>query len=85
MFGYAVEPLTSSEDAIGTWPETATCVGARLLADDTLSIAAPCGLADLVQMVLRRNPRRVTVELFHQRLRDKRIREKWPRVQVVEG
>jgi hypothetical protein len=85
VFGHAVEPLTSSEDAIGTWPEMATCVGVRLLPDDTLSIAAPCGLDDLVQMVLRRNPRRVTVELFHKRLHDKRIREKWPRVQIIGG
>jgi hypothetical protein len=42
-------------------------------------------LDDLLQMVLRRNPRRVTVELFHRRLHDKKICEKWPRVQVVEG
>jgi uncharacterized protein len=84
-FGYAVEPLTSSEDAIGTWPETATSVGVRLLPDDTLLIAAPHGLDDLLNMVLRRNPRRVTVEFFRQRLENKKIREKWPRVQVIDG
>jgi hypothetical protein len=36
-------------------------------------------------MVLRRSPRRVTVELFRQRLQSKRIAEKWPRVQVIDG
>ena len=84
VFGYAVEPLMSSQDAIGTWPETATCVGVRLLADDTLAVATPLGLDDLFDMVLRRNPRRVTVELFRQRLQSKRILEEWPRVQVID-
>jgi len=36
-------------------------------------------------MILRRNPRRVTVERFRQRLAEKRIQAKWPRVQVVDG
>jgi hypothetical protein len=36
-------------------------------------------------MMLRRNPRRVTVDLFRQRLQSKWIREKWPRGQIVNG
>ncbi len=85
VFGFAVEPATSSQDAIGTWPETTTCVGVRLLADDAFVIAAPYGLDDLMHMVLRRNPRRVSVEMFRQRLLSKRIPEKWPRVRVIDG
>jgi hypothetical protein len=85
VFGYAVEPATSSEDAIGTWPETATCVGVRLLPDDTLLVAAPHGLDDLLHMVLRHNPRRATVEVFRQRLQSKRFAEKWPGVQVIDS
>ncbi len=82
-FGFCVDPLTSSSDAIGTWPETATSVAVRLLDDDNLMIVAPCGLDDLFQMVLRRNPRRITRELFEQRLLEKRILDLWPSVQVV--
>jgi hypothetical protein len=85
VFGSPAAPLRSSEDAIGTWPETATCVGVRLLLDDTLLVAAPCGLGDLLGMVLRRNPRRVSLEQFRKRLAEKRIQEKWPRVQVIDG
>jgi uncharacterized protein len=85
VFGYPVAPLRSSQDGIGTWPETATCVGVQLLPDDTLLVAAPCGLADLLGMVLRRNPRRVSLEEFRRRLAQKRLQEKWPRVQVVDG
>ncbi len=84
-FGFAVPPFQSSEEAVATWPETATSVAVRLLTSDELYIVAPCGLADLFGLALRRNPRRVTREQFQQRLRAKQITQKWPRVQVIEG
>lgn len=83
--GFAVEPLTSVDDAVATWPETATSVGVRLLDDDGLRIVAPCGLSDLMGGICRRNPRRVTVEEYRQRLLRKRVRERWPSVRVVDG
>jgi hypothetical protein len=43
----------------------------------------PGRLEDLVGLACRRNPRRVTVDHYHQRLRDKRIAERWPRVRVM--
>jgi len=84
-FGKVVPPLRSAAEAIATWPETATCTAVRLLPDDSLHIVAPFGLDDLFQMILRRNPARVTQAQFQQRLRDKQIRQKWPMVQVIEG
>jgi uncharacterized protein len=42
-FGYEVEPLRSSADAVGTWPETATAVAVRLTDDDRLDVCAPAG------------------------------------------
>lgn len=84
-FGKVVPPLRSTAEAIATWPETATCTAVRLLPDDSWRIVAPFGLSDLFQMILRRNPARVTVEQFHQRLQSKQIRQKWPLVQVVDG
>ncbi len=83
VFGFSVPALHSSEQAVGTWPETATSVAVRLLATDEIYIAAPCGLSDLFNMVLRRNPCRVTREQFAQRLHSKQIVRKWPRVQVI--
>ncbi len=82
-FGYAVEPLTSSADAVATWPETATSVAVRLWPDDRLQVVAPVGLDDLFGLVLRRNPRRVSVAEFERRLREKRVAERWPRVTLV--
>ena len=84
-YGQVVPPLRSAAEAIATWPETATCTAVRLLPDDSLHIVAPFGLNDLFQMILRRNPARVTVEQFYQRLQSKQIRQKWPLVQVIDG
>ncbi len=83
VFGFSVPALHSSEEAVGTWPETATSVAVRLLSTDEISIVAPCGLSDLFNMVLRRNPFRVTREQFVQRLHSKQILRKWPDVQVI--
>lgn len=83
-FGHAIEPHQSVEGAIATWPETATCVAVRLLPDDELLIHAPCGLADLFNLILRRNPHQVSVELFRQRYTEKRIKEKWPLVTIMD-
>jgi hypothetical protein len=83
-FGSAVEPLTSLEDSVATWPETATCVAVRLLPGGELQVIAPYGLSDLFGMVLRRNPRRASIELFRQRAADKHLTDRWPRVRMVE-
>ena len=82
-FGLAVEPFTCSADAVATFPETATCVALHLDADDRLTVVAPHGLDDLLGLVHRHNPRRVSAEFYEQRLADKRIAERWPRVTVL--
>lgn len=83
VFGYPVEALDSIEDAVATWPETATAVAVRLRGDDRLDVIAPYGVGDLLGMVLRRNPRRVSYAHFLERLQAKRIADKWPQVRVV--
>lgn len=81
-FGYEVPPLASTADAVGTWPETATSVGARLEHDGTMTILAPVGLDDLLGLVHRRNPARVSVEEYERRISTKRIAERWPRARI---
>ena len=85
VFGYAVPALTSSKEAISTWPETATSIGVRLLPDGDLLVEAPFGLEDLFQMVLRRNPRRVSIEQFRRRVIERKLEEIWPKVRVMDG
>ena len=83
VFGGRVAPLTSSEDGIATWPETATAVAVRLLPGDRVEVVAPCGLEGLFGLVCRRNPRRVSVAHYRRRVRDKRVAERWPMVEIV--
>jgi uncharacterized protein len=84
VFGIDVEPLTSSADGVGTWPETATAVAVKLRSDDSFDVVSPCGLEDLFGPVCRRNPRRVTVEEYHRRLQAKPIAARWPRLRIVQ-
>jgi hypothetical protein len=82
-FGYAVEPFDCSADAVATWPETASCVALRLAPDDRLIVCAPLGLGDLLGMIHRRNPARVSAAEYERRVVGKRIAEKWPRVTIL--
>jgi hypothetical protein len=82
-FGHAVPPLSSLEEAVASWPEYVTSMGLRLEADDSITVIAPYGLDDLFQMVVRRNPVRVSVETYRQRIAQKRYAERWPKVTVI--
>ena len=82
-FGHAVEPLESLQEAVASWPEFATAVGISLDQDNALRVIAPHGLEDLFSIVVRRNPVRVSVETYRERVAQKRYPERWPRVKVV--
>jgi hypothetical protein len=82
-FGHPVEPLASLRDAVASWPEFATSVGVTLLADGSIDVIAPHGLDDLFAVVVRRNPTRVSVDTYRQRVAQKQYAERWPKVTVV--
>ncbi|SFU27562.1 nucleotidyltransferase family protein [Pseudoduganella namucuonensis] len=82
-FGHRVAPLRSLEDAVASWPEFATSVGIKLQEDSEIEVIAPHGLEDLFSMVVRRNPARVSVETYRNRVAEKRYLQRWPRVQIV--
>jgi hypothetical protein len=82
-FGYPVPPLSSTREAVATWPETATAVAIRLTRLDEIEVFAPLGLEDLFGLVVRRNPARVTPELYLRRVAEKRYTERWPKVRIV--
>ena len=84
-FGHPVAPLRSLEEAIASWPEYATAVGIRLDDDDRLHVLAPLGLHDLFAMVVRRNPARVSVATYRERVAAKRYTHRWPHVTVMEA
>ena len=83
VFGHTVPPLSSLEEAISTWPETATSVGVTLDANDRLHVYAPVGLADLFTLVVRRNPARVSLATYRDRTLKKRYKDYWPSVTII--
>ncbi|RJR09850.1 nucleotidyltransferase family protein [Candidatus Parcubacteria bacterium] len=48
-----LEPYSSSVDAISKFPETATALGVKLDKHDTVILAAPCGVEDVLELKLR--------------------------------
>ncbi len=74
----------SSCEAIAYWSETATCVGVRLEKDDSLTIAAPHGLDDLMNLIVRPVPKPYqSLELYERRLGEKRWQKIWPRLTIL--
>ena len=75
-------PYASATDAMRHWPETATAVGVRLDAQGDVDIAAPFGLHDLFDLVVRPTPRFMTDKypLYLERLRAKDWQAAWPRL-----
>lgn len=78
-----IPPLRSTEDGIASWPETATCVGLRLEADDRLTVIAPLGLDDLFDGILRPNPRCADPGAFAARLASKGFLGRWPDLRLA--
>lgn len=79
-FGRQIEPYASCEEAIATWPTTASSVGVRQ-DDGGLVVCAPFGLADLLGMVARPNKAIVTREVFEEKAG--RWAARWPRLQII--
>lgn len=82
-FGFPIKPISSLEAAISTWPDTATCIGIYLDTKGKIKIIAPYGLDDLFNILLRHNPKKVSREVFLNRIESKNLRQKFPKVKVI--
>ncbi|MGH7472141.1 MAG: nucleotidyltransferase family protein [Longimicrobiales bacterium] len=78
-FGYRIRPYTSCEDAIASWPTTATAVGIRYK-EGALHVEAPFTLHDLLGLVVRPNRVQITPEIYHAKV--DRWRSIWPRLDI---
>ena len=83
IFGYRVLPLNNIEEAVATWPETCTAIAVTKVEKDKYKIYAPCGVEDLFGMVIRRNPVRVDVGIYNERIAKKKYEECWKAVRVI--
>ena len=79
-FGYEIVPYTSIEDAIATWPTTATAIGVRL-AHGRPRVFAPFGLDDLLGLVVRAIRVQITPEIYRRKVA--RWTRHWPNLTVL--
>jgi hypothetical protein len=82
-FGYRVPPVSGISEAISTWPETCTSVAVTKVPSVGYRVYAPFGLEDLFGMVIRRNPSRVDVRTYNNRISAKRYDQCWKSVRII--
>ena len=76
---------TNTADAMVYWLETVTAVGIRLEADGTLTVIAPHGVDDLVDLRCRPTTfGRTQRDDYDARIAQKRWRELWPKVRFLD-
>jgi hypothetical protein len=75
----------NTSDSMTYWLETVTAVGVRLEASDTLTVIAPLGVDDLVNLVCRPTDfGRTQLDQYEDRIARKRWRELWPKVKFLD-
>jgi uncharacterized protein len=80
-FGFDIPPYTPVEDAISSWPTTASSAGVRTEPNGRFVAFAPFGLEDLLDLVVRPNERLVPREAYETKA--KRWASCWPKLTVV--
>lgn len=77
-------PYAGSIDALSRWIETATCIAVKLDENNTLNLAAPLGINDLVELRLVYNTTSVSSKSeFLKRVKEKEWLEKWPKLAIT--
>lgn len=81
-FGEPYDPISSTDEALGRFVAPAFAVGIRLEPDDSISVAAPLGLDDIFDLILRPNPTRGVARDWPRVI--ERARARWPELTVIE-
>jgi hypothetical protein len=79
-FGRHIDPFRSTEEAIATWPTTASSVGVRRDQEGFI-VCAPFGLADLLGMVARPNKTIINRDIYEEKV--SRWAARWPQLRVI--
>jgi uncharacterized protein len=80
-FGYSITPYQSVEEAINSWPTTATAAAVRTDENGYFSVCAPFGLEDLFGMIVRPNKKQITEEIYLKKV--KRWKACWPGLRII--
>ncbi|MCM3388864.1 nucleotidyltransferase family protein [Ureibacillus chungkukjangi] len=80
------EPYQSSADAISKFPETATALGVKLDAEDNLILTAPCGIYDVVNMIVQPTPfilvDKKRAFIYEERVAKKNWKATWGQIEI---
>lgn len=79
-FGHQIAPYSSSIDAIGSFPTTATAIGLKRERGRVL-INAPFGLNDLMSGIVRPNKRQISEAVYTAKV--ERWTAIWPNLQII--
>jgi uncharacterized protein len=79
-FGRDIDAYHSTEEAIATWPTTASSVAVRYDREGFV-VCAPFGLADLLGMVARPNKPIVSRDVYEEKV--SRWAARWPKLRVI--
>lgn len=80
-FGKELIPYKTIEEAIDSWPTTATSLGIRSDGFDNWKIYAPYGLHDLFQLVIKANKKLITEEVYLNKAQ--KWKKKWPELRII--
>jgi len=80
-FGYPIKAYQSAEEAINTWPTTATSVAVKIDSNGELQVYAPFGLNDLFGLIIRPNKVQITREIYEKKVQ--RWQLHWPRLTII--
>lgn len=80
-FRIDLKPYLSLEEAIDSWPTTATSIGVRYETNGDWKIYTPFGLEDLFQLNIRANKKLITEEIYM--TKHKKWKRIWPELNVI--
>ncbi|MFO1446317.1 nucleotidyltransferase family protein [Bacillus sp. Bva_UNVM-123] len=81
-------PYDSSVDAISKFPETASALGITIDSEDSLILAAPWGIADVLHFEIRPTPFFAETKeryfMYEQRIKNKNWSFIWKKVKIIQ-
>lgn len=80
IFHKKISAYTSVEEAIQSWPTTASAIGVRKV-NQKFVVCAPFGLEDLFSLTVRPNKLQITEDVYIAKVQ--RWLEKWPQLNII--
>lgn len=80
-FGKKIPPYSCTEEAIFSFPTTASATGVTLTQGKEMKIFAPHGLTDLLSLTVRANKIQITREVYEKKCQ--RWKRVWPKLTII--